>query len=173
MSLRGQEIFFNKISNLRPTAYALRPNIGFTLIEVMITVGIITVLAGLSGPMANIFLSRNELHTEAFKMTDALRRAKAQSMYAVEDSVWGVRFTASDYTVFRGPVYNPADAFNDTFTLPGILTISGIIINGGGNDIIFDRITGTTSTFGTTTIQTDDFQSRTIIINQGGTINLQ
>lgn len=186
MFLRGKEIFFNKISNLhseprvlrakvclRPAVYALRSDIGFTLIEVIITAGIIAVLAGLAIPVSNVFLSRNELNSEALKIVDALRRARIQSMSAAEDSIWGVHFTSADYTVFRGPSYNPAEAFNDTFSLPGILTVSGITINGGGNDIIFDRITGNTSTFGTTTIQNDALQNRTIIVNQAGTINLQ
>lgn len=145
----------------------------FTIIEVVIVVGIIAILAGLSGPAANIFLSRNEVNTEALKITDALRRARAQSMYAVQDSVWGVHFTSTDYTVFRGSSYNPADVYNDTFILPGILTISTITINGSGSDIIFDRIAGTTSTFGTTTVQNDAAESRTIVVNSGGTINLQ
>lgn len=136
-------------------------------------VGIITILAGISIPVSNIFISRNELGSEALKITDALRRARAQSMYAVEDSAWGVHFTSADYTIFRGSAYSPSDAFNNTFTLPGILTISGITINGGGSDIIFNRITGTSSTFGTTTIQNDSSESRTIVVNSGGAINLQ
>lgn len=145
----------------------------FTIIEIMIVVGIITILAGISIPVSNIFISRNELGSEALKITDALRRARAQSMYAVEDSAWGVHFTSADYTIFRGSSYNASDAFNDTFTLPGILNISGITITGGGSDIIFDRITGVTSTFGTTTIQGDSSESRTIVVNPGGTANLQ
>ena len=158
---------------LKPKTQNLKANSGFTLIEIIIAVGIIAVLAGLSAPAANIFLSRNELHTEALKITDALRRARSQSMSALEDSVWGVHFTSANYTVFKGSSYNPADAYNDTFTLPGILTISAIMINGGGSDIIFDRINGITSTFGTTTIQNDASESRIIVVNQGGTINLQ
>lgn len=145
----------------------------FTVIEVLIAIGIITVLAGLSIPTANTFLSRNELNTEALKITDALRRAKVQSMFGAEDSAWGVHFTSADYTVFRGSTYNPADSFNSTVTLPGVLTISGITINGGGSDVIFDRVFGTTSTFGTTTIQNDAAEIRIIVINPAGTINLQ
>ena len=148
-------------------------NKGFTIIEIMIVVGIITILAGLSVPLSNSFLSRNELNSEALKITDALRSARAQAMFASEDSVWGVHFTSSSYIIFKGLTYNPADAYNNTFNLPGILTIGEITINGGGSDIIFDRIAGTTSTFGTTTIQNDASGSRTITVNRGGTINLQ
>ncbi len=145
----------------------------FTVIEVLMAIGIIVVLAGLSVPTADIFLSRNELHTEALKMTDALRRARNQAMSGQEDSAWGVHFTAGDYTVFKGASYNPSDSYNETFNLPGILSISAITINGGGSEIIFDRIAGTTSTFGTTTIQTDTSESQTIVVNSGGVINLQ
>lgn len=145
----------------------------FTVIEVLIAIGIIAVLAAISVPTANVFLSRTELNSEALKITDSLRRARSQAMSGREDSAWGVHFTSSNYTVFRGSSYNPSEAFNETFTLPGILTLSAITINGGGSDIIFNRVTGSTSTFGTTTIQSDSSDSRTIVVNSEGTINLQ
>lgn len=145
----------------------------FTIIEVIVVIGITALLAGLSLPISGSFLSRNELSSESVKITDSLRRARTQSMYGAQDSVWGVHFTSSDYTIFRGSSYNPADSYNNTTSLPGVLSISAITINGGGSDIIFDRVSGTTSTFGTTTISNDASEIRTIVVNSAGTINLQ
>lgn len=146
---------------------------GFTLIEVMLSIGIIALLAGISIPSANLFLSRNEVGVESVKIADSLRRARGQAMAGQEDSAWGVHFTATQYTVFKGASYSSSDPLNDYSDMPGVLTLGAITINGGGSNIIFNRIKGDTSTYGTTTVQNDAGDSKTIVVNQEGTINIQ
>lgn len=146
---------------------------GFTVVEVLIAIAIIGVLSALITPYFNSFLARNELKNESLKIVDMLRRARGQAMSGQEDSLWGVHFETSKYVLFRGGVYNASDNFNEEINLPVVLTISVIALNGGGSDSVFSKIRGETSQFGTTTIQNDIGESKDIVINSVGNIEIR
>lgn len=173
MFLGGRKIFFNQINNLRTTHYGLRTSAGFTITEILIAIAIVSVLSALSVAYFNSFLARNELKNEALKMVDMLRRARGQAMAGQEDSAWGVHFETGKYVLFRGSAYSASDAFNEEISLPAVLTISAINLNGGGSDAVFSKIRGETSNYGTTTIQNDLGETKNILINSYGTIQTQ
>ncbi|MBI4992268.1 MAG: prepilin-type N-terminal cleavage/methylation domain-containing protein [Candidatus Harrisonbacteria bacterium] len=146
---------------------------GFTVVEVLIAIAVVSVLASLSVAYFNSFLARNELQNESLKVVDSLRRARGQSMARQEDSQWGVHFESNKYVLFKGSSYSAADSYNEEITLPDVLTISTINLNGGGSDVVFNKITGETLNFGTTTIQNDLNESKNIVINSYGTIEIR
>ena len=143
---------------------------GFTIIEVLIAIAIIGVLSAMVIPYYNSFLARNELKNEALKMVDMLRRARGQAMSGQDDLQWGVHFESGKYVLIRGTSYGVSDPFNEEISLPAVLTISTINLNGGGSNVVFSKIRGETSQFGTTTIQNDINESKNIVISQQGVI---
>ena len=146
---------------------------GFTVIEILITVAIIGVLSALVIPYFNSFLTRNELKNESLKMVDMLRRARGQAMSGQDDSQWGVHFESGKYVLFRGTSYSVSDSFNEEISLPAVLTISTINLNGGGSNAVFSKIRGETSQFGTTTISNDISETKNIVINSAGMIEVR
>ena len=162
-----------KKNTLNAKRSTLNAKEGFTIIEVMIAIAIIGVLSSLSVAYFNSFLSRNELKNESLKITDMLRRARGQAMAGQEDSAWGVHFETSKYVLFKGSSYSASDDFNEEISLPAVLTISTINLNGGGSEVIFSKIRGETSQFGTTTIQNDIGESKNVVINSAGNVELR
>jgi len=148
--------------------FKIKSDNGFTVIEILLVIAIIGVMAGLSAPYLGSFLARNELRNESLKIVDSLRRARNQTMAGVEDKIWGVHFESGKYVVFAGSSYSAADPLNDAVDLPAVLTFSVINFTGGGNDVVFSQPYGETLNYGTTTIQNDSGDSRTIVINQAG-----
>ncbi len=146
---------------------------GFTLVEAIIAIAIIGVLSGLSVPYFNSFLARNELKNESLKVVDALRTARIRAITGHSDSAWGVHFESNKYVVFKGNAYNASDPFNSETVFPAVLSFATTTLNGGGSDVIFNKISGETSQYGTTTIQNDINESNDIVINRIGMIEMR
>lgn len=152
---------------------------GFTILELIISLGIIAALAAAS----TIYLAQYQrsvtLDAAAKDIVSRLRLAQGRSV-AGEDGdrdgrrdKWGIRFSnnAQDsYMVFYGAAYSTAST-TETVTLP-----SGIVFTdpaeSTNEDIIFTAITGTTTAASITIARSDnDAESKTISIDGTGKIN--
>ena len=72
--------------------------------------------------------------------------------------------------------FNNNDATNNVITLDSNITIpasGGINLNGAGSDVIFTRLTGDTTAYGTIIVRlaSDATSQKTITINQTGSIS--
>src|SRR5512133_3019449 len=108
---------------------------GFTLLEVLLSVGIITVLAGLSLPVFMSFNNRNDLDIATQAVADSLRRAEVYSQGVSGDSQWGVKVQPGAVTLFRGVTYATRNAdYDETTNISGALTIGGL------DEIVFSKL---------------------------------
>lgn len=145
---------------------------GFTLVELIVVVGVIAILAVAALPFSGAFFGQNELQQRTFGIVDALRRAQSRSMSGMAGDTWGAHFESGGYSIFMGASYNPADPGNEDNVLPNAITISGISLNGGGNDIIFNRIIGDTANYGGFRVNDANSSSYAeITVNQAGLID--
>lgn len=126
---------------------------GFTLIE-MITVVAILAILGTVGMLSFTGFQRDpDLTVSTEKIVGTLREAQTRSMAGEQTSTWGVHFdttvpAASFFSFFHGASYGSATTTMPTY-LSFNLRFSNITINGGGADILFNRLTGSTSQYGT------------------------
>jgi len=142
---------------------------GFTLIEVILVLAIIIAMVVLSIPFYQSFQIRTQLSNTSQEITQTLRYSQSKAM-AIEDySNFGLHFESDKYVLFRGNSYNPTDSYNEVYDLVETLSIS-VNLNGGGNDIIFDRLKGSTSNYGTVTITSVNNESKIITVNSLGKI---
>ena len=133
---------------------------GFTLIEVLLSTTILIALVGLSLPLLNSFVGRNDLDITTEKIVSALRRASAAARAADGSSAWGVEIVSGTIVLFKGSTYGSRDTTVDETTLiPGNVTPSGL------SDTVFARFTGTPSATGTVTLTADSNNIRTITLN--------
>jgi len=123
-------------------------NQGFSLIEILITVAIITILA--AGAMVSFNTSRNvrDLVTSSQDTLSVLRLAQSKTLAGENDSAWGVHLAAGQIILFKGNTF-AGSPLTVVYPLPGSIEIATITLNGGGNDIIFKRVTGETDQTGT------------------------
>lgn len=139
---------------------------GFTLIEILLSVAIITLLVGLSLPVYESFVRRNDLDLTTQNIVSALRRAQLYARSADEDSEWGVRVTTSSLTVFKGSTFGTRNtALDEVIPIPASLSASGT------TDVVFTELTGLPSTTGSYTLTSTTNDIRTVTLNAKGMVN--
>lgn len=138
---------------------------GFTLIEVMLSVVIIGILAGLSAPVYASLQTRGDLDTNAQAIAEQLRRANTYARAIKSDNPWGVRIGGGAVTLFEGTSYATRDTTNDEITyLPGTLTATGL------SEVVFAKATGLTATTGTITLTASTNDTKAITVNAKGMV---
>ena len=147
---------------------------GLSLFEFLIVVSIIIIAAGIVlGPLAD-FYAATQLEGVAEEGLSLLLKAKAQTLSSQGGSRYGVHFETSRMVVFQGTVFTNGASGNEEVPIPSKVEIASIIINGGGGDVIFKRLTGETDHYGAITFRliTNPIKTRVITIHPTGGITL-
>lgn len=110
---------------------------GFTFIEIILVLAIVTVVGVTSAALSNAFLVQESLET-AFEMLRAdMRKAQLYTMSGKSASMWGVALRDGDLVVFRGSGYDYRDDTSDErIALPRGVTLSGF------DEAVFERESG-------------------------------
>ena len=138
---------------------------GLTIIEIMIAVSVVVVLAALSFQVFNVFIKRQALDKDTQKIVSMLKEARSATLASRSNSVYGVHFVATRTVMFKGTVFIESDSNNRELSLNPRVQITVTNLNGGGSDIIFDRLTGATDQYGSITLSLVASTSITKIIS--------
>lgn len=139
---------------------------GFTIIELLLSVAILTMLAGLSLPIYMSFQNRNSLDISTQSIADMLRRAEVYSRSVTGDSPWGVEIQPTVVTLFKGASFAGRDtSFDETQAIDSSTTISGL------SEVLFTKFTAAPGTTGTITLSSSPVDTRTITINAKGMVD--
>ena len=125
---------------------------GITLIELLISIAIIAVIAVLAMSGFNSFRESAQLNEAHSAILAILRDARSRTLSAEKNTQYGVHFETNQVVLFPGSSYNSGSSSNESYIMPSLTRISSINF-GGPSDIIFSRLTGFASVFGTTTIE--------------------
>ncbi len=150
---------------------------GFTLVEILVTLGTLAVLAGVSVSALFTLNKRSDVDIEARKLQSVLNRARNQTLASEGEQSFGVHIatSTSEYIFFSGAVFNSLDPNNERFAIPTNVTLGTFGLQGGGSDIIFERLTGATSRFGSLTLHDrgDTSNVQTVCVGASGDIEVQ
>ena len=148
---------------------------GFTVAELLIVIGIITVLIGVSTSLYFSIRKSKNIDVEAEKITSALRLQQNKTLSGGDFDSHGVYFDSSTntYTLFVGTTYNASDPSNQTEPIEGRVFLNNIQLTGGGNSIVFDRLSGRTANSGYIEIayKADPSDVRHICIKKSGSVH--
>lgn len=133
----------------------------------------IAILGVLTGIITLTFSSqtnKRSVEGEALSVLAVLDQARSLAMSSKENTQYGVHFSATTKTLFVGNVYDPDSSTNQVNTAAAAAEIVDISLAGGGSTVVFDKLTGRTSNYGTIKIQSvsDNSASTTIAIYQTG-----
>jgi prepilin-type N-terminal cleavage/methylation domain-containing protein len=139
---------------------------GFTIIELLIVIGIIAVLAAATTPFLSQIVLRVNTETTLDKTISAFRKAQSYAMDGKDNSaVWGACITTdgSDQLIrlYSGSCAVPS--FSEDFSVPETVTIT----DGGVRDVIFTKTRGEPSASITLAV-TSSLDTKTITINSAG-----
>ncbi len=135
----------------------------FSLLEVVIVIGIIGVMAALSIPQYRDYQIRSDLDTVAQQVSQGLARAQLLAKSGERDSAWGFYVPAG--ILYKGASYATRDSnYDQTFPMPSTIAVNGLL------DISYAKNTGTPSEVGNITLRALNDDQRqiqvTIAINR-------
>ena len=139
---------------------------GFTLIEMLLSVTIIAVLAGLSLPVFHAFATRNDLDIADEQVAITLRRAQAYARGTNGDSPWSVNIQSGAVTLYKGIVFASRDTtYDESITIPGSIAVSGL------SAVHFAKMTGLPNSTGSIILTSNNNDTRTVTVNGKGMVS--
>ncbi len=142
------------------------------MIEMLIVVAIISILAGIT---LETFFTANKtqaLEKDTASIKAILERARSLTLSAYVDQPYGVHLQSDRVVLFRGSSYDASTSTNNVEMLNAAVAISAHTLAGGGDDVLFQRLTGKTDNSGTITVSllSDSSKFFTITINSTGLV---
>ena len=122
---------------------------GFTTIEALLALCILVLVTRLVYSSFSVFRNRQFLETNTRNVVSLIEEARSLTLSSRGGSSFGVHFDSDRAVRFSGLVYSSGSASNVVAKLDVPVTLSLINITGGGSDVVFNKIKGTTDTSGT------------------------
>lgn len=148
---------------------------GFTLIETLVAIAVLALLAVIAVSGLSSFQQSGELARTADMIAGTLRDARGRTLASKNNSEYGVHFDSDKAVLFAGTAYTAGTPSNEAVALPSRVEISIIELGGGGNDVVFQRLSGEAMATGTITLRVKQELSKTkeVRIYQSGVVEIK
>ena len=149
-----------------------------TLTQLLIIIGILTILTVISAPAFRYFQKESDLNNNTEEIMNTLKLAQNKTLASEEASQYGVYFDIltppCQYTLFRGSDYASRNSlFDKVSNLAQTVEIYQIDL-GGGSEVVFDRLTGATSQPGSASLRliSEPSRAKSIYVENSGKVGL-
>ncbi|MDZ4299806.1 MAG: type II secretion system protein [Candidatus Sungbacteria bacterium] len=139
----------------------------FTLVEMLVVIAIMIMIGVLGLGVFSASRDRRDLTTSGQSAISVLRLAQSHALAGTDNEVWGVRLGQGVLTLFRGTTFAGSTDTQD-FALPSSVELVNVNLSGGGIDVVFNRIVGTTATFGTFEVRVRSSPASRVIVTIDG-----
>jgi len=148
---------------------------GFSLIEMITVIAIGAVLVAVIVISFSSFRNSKIVDVSADQVLSVINEARVKTVSSEDYSMFGVRFEASRVVFFKGGAFTEPNSSNIETPLSPLVEISNISLNGGGADIVFQKLTGKTSNGGflRVRLKSDNNKYKTISVKSTGIANIQ
>ncbi|MFZ2303487.1 MAG: prepilin-type N-terminal cleavage/methylation domain-containing protein [Minisyncoccia bacterium] len=140
------------------------PRHGFTALEILIVIAILAILLATILPSFMNFRRNSLLNTDTMNLVTLINRARLLSVSSKDDERYGIHLETTKAVLFKGGVYDTASSTNETHIFSTGLSLSSIAINGGGSEVLFEKVTGATTQNATTTLLVTGTTSSTTVL---------
>lgn len=146
---------------------------GFTLIETLISIGILALLGGLGLVIGIDSYKSSSFRSEKIIIVSTLQKARSRAMNNIDEQKHGVHFQTTPsvkYIIFEGPDYATRVVSKDQ-----IIDASFGVEISGSTEVVFEQLSGSCLTCAPANEITvsHDGKSNTITINNEGRIHSQ
>ena len=150
---------------LKPQTSNLEPRWGFTLIEILIVMGILVLVFGFAVASGLDFYGSQSLVAERDVVVNLLRTARGSALENINQSDQGVFIDSTQYVLFEGSSYASRNQ-----SLDAIYPRSkGVTITGPG-EIVFTALEGRSNVSGTISIASGNGNAN-VSVNSEGRVN--
>lgn len=143
---------------------------GFTVIEFLMALSVLVIFATIIFVSISSFRNNKALLIVSEDILSLIDEARANTLSAKDDYAYGVHFESEKIVLFRGSIYSSSDQNNKTVDIDNAVEIYNISLAGGGQNVLFQRLTGKTSQNGTIMIRlkSDNLKTKTVAIEVSG-----
>lgn len=147
-------------------------NSGVTYLEVIIVIAIVVILSTVVLSSFTSSKRKNNLSGATLDAIALVRQAQSKTLFSENSSQYGVHLQTDKLVLFIGTSYNSSASSNINLVLSTNFSVGSISLGGGGSDVIFTRLTGETTNYGTFNIlYGGGTPSATITITQTGFVS--
>lgn len=140
---------------------------GFTLLEVLLSIGLISIICGTTIVLYYTVQVKNNVDIAAITTAQTIRRAQQLAGATTNDAPgWGVYVQSGSITLFQGATYATRNQSMDE-----VDNFAANVVPSGLTEIDFVKFTGAPTTSGTLTLTANNM-SRTVIVNSKGAVTL-
>lgn len=145
--------------------------------EILLTIGILIILMGISIPFFRSFGKTADLNRAAEETANLLRLAQSKTTASENGSQWGIKFSLLEsphqIILFAGNDFSLRDpSCDEVYQLPQSVELHNINLNDGGTEAIFEKVTGSTSQYGDISLRLKNevSQEKRIYVSNSGLI---
>lgn len=137
---------------------------GFTLIELILSVAILSIILIISVPLTQRYVVRNDMEALSNIIVQDLYRAQNLARSAENDSSWGVYVQNGSVVVFQGDGFGSRNQSKDeSYSFSSNISVTG------QNEYVFNKFTGRLNNSGSTTLSNGS-DTRVISVGANGVI---
>ena len=148
-------------------------NKGMTLFEVIGVVAIVGVMASIAALSFSNFHSGQSLPNTVDEVTSLLDQARSRTLAGDSGIQYGVHIQNDRAIFFSGGTYSSTSTTNITMLFDSLITIASTTLQGGGSEIIFNKLTGETNQYGSFIIKKTSTSNgqKTITVSKTGLVS--
>ena len=149
--------------------------LGFSLIEIIVVIAIGAVLVAAITVSFSSFRNSKTVDISADQILSVINEARVKTVSSEDYSRFGVRFEANRIIFFKGDIFTEPNSSNIETPISPLVEISDISLNGGGADMVFQKLTGKTGNNGSLRVRlkSDNDKYKTISVKSTGIANIQ
>lgn len=136
---------------------------GFTMLEMLLSVSILALLAGLSTPIFQSYQNQTQLRIASEQTIETLNKARSFARSGKNNMPWGVYIGENSITFFQGESYVNRNTSLDLF-----LETQGGVTQHGLDEVVFSVADAIPNATGTITFQSQNRNNRSIRIFDTG-----
>ena len=157
-----------KMTSLFHVPCSMFPENGFTLLELIVVVAILVIVGAISIPSIVSLQKIPQLNNTSEEIINTLRIAQNKTLSSEQNSQYGVYFNTAtsphQYILFKGVSFALRDSsFDQIYSISSIIEFYAVN-TGGNNEVVFDKLTGSTANFGNVSLRLKEDTSKTRII---------
>lgn len=135
------------------------------MIEALIVAGVAIILLVIVTAAFSRFRDSQALSGGVEEIAAAINKARSLTLSSRNFMQHGIHFESGRLVIFQGAVFSASDPANEEIKLSAFVEISSVALNGGGADMVFQKLTGKTDQYGSLTLRTKANASNTKIIS--------
>ncbi len=143
---------------------------GISAIEILIVILIISIITAITVPSLISFRKNQSIQNTTNSIVSLLQEARTKTLASYNNTFYSVYIDTDKAVLFTGGTYSSSEVTNKIIFYESPVVLQSVSL-GGGSQVSFDRLKGTTSQSGTIVVEIAGGDSKTITVSLSGIVS--